>query len=111
MITRRLAVLLGLLAVIVCAAVLWERLYLKPATTGQAVRQPPPVPRKGQPIVNLLAPSARYGDRYDCLIPEAALRLTAIDLAARCGKFVRFWPVDQTSQGAAGRVSPRDHPR
>lgn len=49
-------------------------------------------------MVHLLAPSDEYAARFDCLVPETALRLTAIDLAARCSKYARFWPVDQLQQ-------------
>lgn len=50
------------------------------------------------PVLHLLAPSHEYAANYDCLIPEAALRVAAIDLAARTGKYARFWPVDQLDQ-------------
>lgn len=47
------------------------------------------------PVVHLLAPPAEYAAAYDCLIAETGLRYAAIDLAARHGRYARFWPVHQ----------------
>lgn len=51
--------------------------------------------RTAKPVLNLLAPSDEYGAKFDRLVPETALRMVAIDLAARSDKYARFWPADQ----------------
>lgn len=85
----RLDVVLWVLSIVVCSNVSGERL---PGPT--AASQPSAASQPIQPIVHLLAPTHEYAAKFDCLVPEAALRLAAIDLAARHGKYARFWPVD-----------------
>jgi tetratricopeptide (TPR) repeat protein len=58
----------------------------------------PAASQPARPVLHLLAPSHDYAANYDCLVPEAALRSAAIDLAARAGQYARFWPVDQLDQ-------------
>ncbi len=47
------------------------------------------------PVAHLLAPSRIESVRNDTLATEAALRLTAAELAARYNVYVKYWPVDQ----------------
>ncbi len=98
-----LVLLLLCTAAILCAVLIPR---VRVAAPGAGQPGGPTDSRQGQPVLHLLAPSADYAGRYDSLIPEAALRLTAIDLAARYGACARFWAVDQL-RGVPADAYPR----
>jgi tetratricopeptide (TPR) repeat protein len=53
---------------------------------------------EARPVAHLLAPAQEYAICYDPLMAEAALRLTAIDLAARHGLYARCRPADRVAE-------------
>jgi hypothetical protein len=85
-----------------------SRVFIAVAILALAGIVPPSAPAQEppQPIIHLVVPSVETCGRYDPLPGEAALRLLAVDLAARAGLAARYWPVDQ-----ADLIPPDAYPR